>query len=45
MVMTELLSALFGLALAWVIVSYNNQPDDDDDHLDGGMMTPVYNPI
>ena len=28
--MTELLSALFGLALAWVIVSYNNQPDDDD---------------
>ena len=43
--MTELLSALFGLALAWVVVSYNNQPNDDDDHFDGGMMTPVYNPI
>ena len=27
--MTELLSALFGLALAWVVVSYNNQPDDE----------------
>ena len=45
MVMTELLSALFGLALAWVIVSSNNQPDDDDDNFGGGMMTPVYNPI
>ena len=43
--MTELLSALFGLTLAWVIVSYNNQPDDDDDNFGGGMMTPVYNPI
>ena len=45
MVMTELLSALFGLALAWVIVSSNNQPDDDDDNFGGGMMTPAYNPI
>ena len=43
--MTELLSAIFGLTLAWIIVSLNNKLDDDDDHFDGGMMTPVYNPI
>lgn len=43
--MDVLASVILGFGVAWLIINFNTDIDNDDDDLGGGTMIPATNPI